>query len=309
MVQTPKIDPAKVKDSTAEVTAALVGAGTRAADSAKDAAGQAKDWAGPRYDAFVEWLRPRAEKAWYDSVQAAAPRVEEAAGKAAPLVDTAHDKIVDEYLPQIVTAFNAAAARAAVTAGEASKAAQKAARAAEKSARKAQRRSQRRKTVGWTLALGGAAAAGYAFYRRAQPQNDPWAEPWEQSRTPDFDGVARDARHAVGDAAEAVGEAAGSAVAKGKEAVSDAREKAASRTSKSRQKATEATGETAEKSGAAAATGADKTAGSTPKTGAAAATGADRTTGSTSKTGSSTKAAEDAKNSAGQASPAEDKKE
>ncbi|MEG3614058.1 hypothetical protein [Isoptericola haloaureus] len=277
MVQTPKIDPAKVKDSTAEVAAALVGAGARAADSAKDAAGQAKDWAGPRADAFLEWLRPRVEKAWNDSVQAAAPRVEDAAGKAGPLIDTAHDKLVDDYLPQLVTAFNAAAAKAAATADEASKAAKQAAKSAEKSARKAQRRSSRRKAFGWTVVVGGLAAVGYAFYRRAQPQNDPWAEPWEQSSTPDFDGVARDARHAVGDAAEAVGEAAGSAVAKGKEAVSEAREKASSRTAKSRQKASEAaeeTGDAAEKAGEAAADAADE-----------------------------------AKNSVGQASPADDKKE
>ncbi|ANC32032.1 hypothetical protein [Isoptericola dokdonensis] len=250
MVQTPKIDTDKVKDSAAEVAAALVGAGSRAADGARDAAGQAKDWASPRYDAFVEWLRPRAEKAWNDSVQAAAPRVEQAATKAGPLVDSAHDKIVEEYLPKLVVAFNAAAARAGATAEEVAKAAKKAAKEAEKAAKKEQRKGRRRKALVWTAVLGGTAAAGYAFYRRAQPQNDPWAEPWEQSTAPDFDGAARDARHVVGDAAEAVGEAAGAAVAKGKEATeklsekaAEVREDVAARTTRARKKTEDAAAE------------------------------------------------------------------
>jgi colicin import membrane protein len=253
MVQTPKIDSAKVKDSAADVAAALVGAGSRAANGARDAAGQAKDWASPRVDAFVDWLRPRAEKAWNDSVLAAAPKVEGAAVKAGPLVDNAHEKIVDEYLPKLVAAFNAAAARAALTSEEVAEAAKKAAKAAEKSAKKAQRKGRRRKALAWTAVLGGTAAVGYAFYRRAQPQTDPWAEPWEQAAGPDLDsGPARDAKHVVGDAAEAVGEAAGAAVAKGKEATEKLSEKAAevkddvaARASRARRKSADAADSTA----------------------------------------------------------------
>jgi uncharacterized protein YjbJ (UPF0337 family) len=231
MVHTPKIDMSKidsekVKDSAVVTAAALVGAGSNAAHTAKDAAFQAKDWAEPRVDAFLDWLRPRAERAWSDSVRAAAPRVEKAADRATPIIDTAHDRIVDEYLPRLVVAFNSAADRAGV-----------AAKAAEKAALKAQRRSRRRKGFLWVFLGGLAAAVGYTFWRRAQPQNDPWAEPWEQATAPDYDGVARDAKHAVGDAAEAVGEAAGAAVARGREV----REQAAERVTEAVDKARETT--------------------------------------------------------------------
>ena len=96
------VDTDKLKDQAAEAVV-----------QAKDAAVQAKEWGAPKVEAFLEWLQPRVEKAWQDSIQAAAPRVEKAAGKAGPAIDTAHDKIVDEVLPKIVASFNAAAAGAA----------------------------------------------------------------------------------------------------------------------------------------------------------------------------------------------------
>ena len=90
------IDSDKIKDQAAEL-AALVGvAGTKAQSTTAHFADQAKDWGQPKVEAFVEWATPRLEKAWQDSLQAAAPRVEKAAEKAGPAIDTAHDKLVDE---------------------------------------------------------------------------------------------------------------------------------------------------------------------------------------------------------------------
>ena len=254
---TDTIDTEKLKDQAAEVAALVGEAGAKAqttavqlADQAKGAAGQAKEWGSPKVEAFVEWLTPRVEKAWQDSLQAAAPRVEKAAGKAAPAIDTAHDKLVDEVLPKIVASFNAAAAAAAEAASRAADAAaaataesaaatetlskratKKAAKAAKKgldasaaSAKKAAKAApakltaaaetadpqKKSKALWWVV--GGVTAAGgaYVLWRRAQPTTDPWAEPWDQVPASTFD----DARAAVGNAAEAVGEAAGAAVAK-----------------------------------------------------------------------------------------------
>ncbi|WP_369370373.1 hypothetical protein AB1046_16465 [Promicromonospora sp. Populi] len=209
-VDTSKIDTEKVKEKAAEASALLSDVSSKAASQAgsiaaqaKDRASNAKDWAQPRVNDFIAWLTPRAEKAWQDSVQAAAPQVEKVAGKAAPLIDSAHDKLVDDLLPKMVSAFNAAADNAAAAQG---KLAETVADAADKASKKSSKR-------GWLVALvaGGAAVAGYVFWRRAQPQTDPWAEPWEQGSGADYsDGAAR---HSSG-----VGSAAGSAVAKGKEA-------------------------------------------------------------------------------------------
>lgn len=208
-----KIDTEKVKEQAAVAAAMLADVSSKAAaqagtlaGQAKDRAVQAKDWAEPKVAEFIAWLTPRAEKAWHDSVQAAAPRVEKAAEKAGPLIDTAHDKLVDDVLPKVVAAFNSAAASAAQAEGRV---------AAE--AEKASRSGQKRGWL-WALLAMGAATVGYVFWRRAQPQNDPWAEPWEQVTKPDYTGAARDARHAVAHAAESVGEVAGTAVAKGREA-------------------------------------------------------------------------------------------
>ncbi|WP_285100571.1 hypothetical protein [Promicromonospora sp. MEB111] len=211
-VDTSKIDTEKVKERAAEATALLSDVSSKAASQAgsiaaqaKDRASNAKDWAQPRVNDFIAWLTPRAEKAWQDSLQAAAPQVEKVAGKAAPLIDSAHDKLVDDLLPKMVSAFNAAAANAAAAQGKTSLA-ETVTDAADKASRKSSKK-------GWLIALaaGGAAVAGYVFWKRAQPQTDPWAEPWEQSSGADYsDGAAK---HSSG-----VGSAAGSALAKGKEA-------------------------------------------------------------------------------------------
>jgi colicin import membrane protein len=211
-VDTSKIDTEKVKERAAEAAALLSDVSSKAATQAgvvaaqaKDRASNAKDWAQPRVNDFIAWLTPRAEKAWQDSLQAAAPQVEKAAGKAAPLIDSAHDKLVDDLLPKMVAAFNGAAANAAT--------AQNKAALADSVAKAAEEANKKGSKKGWLVALaaGGAAVAGYVFWKRAQPQTDPWAEPWEQGTGADYSNGA--ARHSSG-----VGAAAGSAVAKGKEA-------------------------------------------------------------------------------------------
>jgi hypothetical protein len=211
-VDTSKIDTEKVKERAAEAAALLSDVSSKAATQAgvvaaqaKDRASNAKDWAQPRVNDFIAWLTPRAEKAWQDSLQAAAPQVEKAAGKAAPLIDSAHDKLVDDLLPKMVAAFNGAAANAAT--------AQNKAALADSVAKAAEEANKKGSKKGWLVALaaGGAAVAGYMFWKRAQPQTDPWAEPWEQGTGADYSNGA--ARHTSG-----VGAAAGSAVAKGKEA-------------------------------------------------------------------------------------------
>lgn len=229
-VDTSKIDRERVKEQAAVAAALLAGVGSKAASQAGTFAGQArvravqaKDWAEPRVTEFVAWLTPRAEKAWYDSVQAAAPRVEKAAEKAGPLIDTAHDKIVDELLPKVVAAFNHAATQAAHSsevrlAAGTTAAAGSAHALADALAKNAEKARSKKRGWLWALAGVGAAGAGYVFWRRAQPQNDPWAEPWEQATKPDYTGAAREAKHAVAHAAETVGERAGATVAKGREA-------------------------------------------------------------------------------------------
>ena len=211
-VDTSKIDTEKVKERAAEASALLSDVSSKAATQAgsiatqaKDRASNAKDWAQPRVNDFIAWLTPRAERAWQDSVQAAAPQVEKVAGKAAPLIDSAHDKIVDDLLPKMVSAFNTAAAGAATAQGKPS--------LAETVTEAADKASKKNSKKGWLVALaaGGVAVAGYVFWKRAQPQTDPWAEPWEQGSGADYsDGAAR---HSSG-----AGSAAGSAVAKGREA-------------------------------------------------------------------------------------------
>ena len=211
-VDTSKIDSEKVRARAAEASALLSGVSSRAAVQAEALAAQARgqassarEWAQPRVSDFIAWLTPRAEKAWQDSLQAAAPQVERVAGKAAPLIDSAHDKLVDDLLPKMVATFNDAASNAASAQSKAS--------LAESVAAAADEANKKGSKKGWLVALaaGGAAVAGYVFWKRAQPQTDPWAEPWEQGTGADYtDGTSR---HASG-----VGSAAGSAVAKGKEA-------------------------------------------------------------------------------------------
>ncbi|MCL2465978.1 MAG: hypothetical protein FWF02_00190 [Micrococcales bacterium] len=178
----------------------------QAALAARGAAANAYGWTTPRVEALVEWLTPRVEHLYAEGVKAAAPQVERAAGRAAPVVGTAHDKIVGDLLPKLVAAVNSAADRAQAAELEAARLAE----AAQKKSHTA-----RKVLIGAALVAGGAAAA--ALWARSRNQVDPWAEPWEPT---DKAGL----EDKVGDAADAVGEAAGSAVAKSREATRKAGE-------------------------------------------------------------------------------------
>ena len=232
------IDAEKLKEQASEVAAALSDSAQHAGETAtilagqaRDAALQAKDWGTPKVEAFVEWVSPRLEQAWLETLKAAAPRVEKAAEKASPVIDSAHEKLVEEILPRFVTAINEAAQHAADAAVKgAAIASEKAqsgathladsiATASEQGpiklaeAAKAAEKHSKKSGKGWWIAAGAVAAGGaYVLWRRSQPTTDPWAEPWEK-----VDGSVFDVEDAVGDAAEAVGEAAGAAVAKSRE--------------------------------------------------------------------------------------------
>lgn len=132
------IDPEDLKDAAAHAVGALQDAGKSVAGTASTHVKAAKDWAEPLLSNVHEWLKPRVDKAWTDSVSAAAPHVETFAAKATPALKDAHDKLVpaaaaagvkagegitaahgklvEEFLPRIVHLINEAAERKAVAA-------------------------------------------------------------------------------------------------------------------------------------------------------------------------------------------------
>lgn len=240
------IDTDKLKDQAADVATALSAGAQQAgehatvlAGQARDAALQARDWGTPKVEAFVEWITPRVEQAWNETVKAAAPRVEKVAEKAGPVIDTAHDKLVDEIIPAIVASLQDAAEKAtereadnpvAATVGDLKEQVSSGAAHMIKSIQTASAAApiklvaataavetlaaEKKSRKGWWIVGGIAAASGaLILWRRAQPTTDPWAEPWEKVDTAGFP----DVQTAVGDAAEAVGEVAGTAVAKSRE--------------------------------------------------------------------------------------------
>lgn len=228
------VDAERLKSQAAELQAVLADAGSKAnvtaahlAEQARLQAAVAKEWATPHVEHGVDWARPRLEKALAEGKHRAAPHVEAAARKAVPVVDTAHDKLVDELLPKLVAAIGAAAAATAAGADKAHDVT--AARLTELSHIET-KKSHKGRNVLLFLALAGAGAAAYQAWRRSTPTTDPWAEdPWQATpstttRRPDFQGVVEDVRHELEDAAEAVGEAAGEAVARTREATEKAKE-------------------------------------------------------------------------------------
>lgn len=218
------VDTDKLKLQAAEKAAVLASAAkVQAAEAAGQAAGvaaHAKEWGTPKVEAGIEWLVPRVEHLYKESLKAAVPRVERAADAAAPAIDSAHDKLVDELIPSVVAAVNAAAIKAGAIADKAAEAT-------------APQKSHRGAKIFWVLAGIAGATAAFAAWTRSRAQTDPWAEPWEPtSADSSSNGLrtrAHDAREdlsdRVGGAAEAVGEAAGVTVAKSREAAQRAAEK------------------------------------------------------------------------------------
>src|SRR5699024_10097062 len=109
MSKQPKVSADQVKDQAAE-----------AGKFARQFADDAREWATPRVEAAKDWAGPRVDKAWREAVEAAAPRIAEAAQKSRGAVDTAHDKLVDDVLPLVVEKMEEAAEAASKGADTAS---------------------------------------------------------------------------------------------------------------------------------------------------------------------------------------------
>ena len=260
------VDAERLKAQAAAAGVALADASAQAshtaallAEQAKEAAGHAKLWAAPRVEAAVDWTTPRVEKAWREGAHAVEPKVERAAEKALPLVETAHDKLVEDLLPKLVAAVNAAAVAAAAGADKARDVTEKKLTDLAHIKVPEPKKSHTGAKVLWLFAGFAAIAAAFTAWRSTRPTNDPWAEqPWESAGEHGSDrfkaraaeareelgGVVTDVRHDLGDAAEAVGEAAGGAVAHAREASEKVAERAREATEKAREateKAREAT--------------------------------------------------------------------
>ncbi|WP_149203403.1 hypothetical protein [Actinotalea subterranea] len=252
------VDADRLKSQAAEVGAVLsdasVHAGQAAAQLAEQVAEQAKVGALHAKD----WAAPRVEKALREGAKAAAPKVEKAAERAVPLVDSAHDRLVDDLLPKLVAALTAAAGAAAVGADKARDVTSAKLTELAHLEVPEPKKSHKGAKVFWFFAGIAAIGAAVAAWRSSRPTHDPWAEqPWEHESEhgtdrfkaraaearDELEGVVSDVRHELGDAAEAVGEAAGETVARTREAT----EKAAERAREATERAREATEKAAER--------------------------------------------------------------
>jgi len=143
------------------------------------AAVAAKDWGKPRVDAARDWAKPRVEH----GIEVAAPRLENAVDSLAPKVDTARDRIVEDLLPRVAEAIAAAAAASAASAAAArNEAVTRGSDAAAVLAGNAVAKPRHRKRKAFlVVSLLGAAAAGFAAFKKGQaPKEDPWATPLQE---------------------------------------------------------------------------------------------------------------------------------
>lgn len=232
----PTVDADRLRSQAADAGAALSVASARAGQTAGALAHQAKDAAAQA----KEWAAPRVEQALREGKKAAAPKVELAAEKALPLVDRTHDRLVDDVLPKLVVAVNAAAAAAAIGADKARDLA--AARLTELAhVPPPPKKSRTGAKVFWSIAGLAVVGAVLAILRRSRPSTDPWAEdPWEDDETqlPIRTDVVR---NGLADAADAVGEVAGEAVAVARdttEKVKETTEKVAEKVAETTRKVT-----------------------------------------------------------------------
>lgn len=184
----PTLDADRLKSQAADVGARLSDVTARAGLTAEQLAAQAKEAA---YQA-KDWAAPRAEKAWYEGRKAAAPKIEAAAEKAIPMVDTAHDRLVDDILPKLVAAITAAAGAAAVGADKAREVAD--AKLTELAHIAPPPKKHTGAKIFWSIAGLAIAGAVVAVFRRRQPTTDPWAEePWDEAES-DLEARAAEAR-------------------------------------------------------------------------------------------------------------------
>ena len=174
-------------------------------------AADAKAWAGPKAHEAKAWATPHVER----GLEAAGPRVEAAVEKLTPAVDAARDKIVDELLPRVVEAVNAAAVAAAgattatsVVAGTAKKRGLDAAAVLRGEAvikPVKHRSSSKRRLLLVLTVLVAAGGAAFAAFKRQAPQEDPWAVPPGSYPTPTPEPAQSGDPLASGDASDALG--------------------------------------------------------------------------------------------------------
>lgn len=197
------VDAQKVRDQAEDFGHLLGEKASHASSKAAKLAGEGKTW-------VTDVAAPKVDKAVREGVKVTAPKVEAAAEKVRPAIDTAHDKLVDDYIPRLQKAMQDAAKAAGNEAGLAAKAGA-AGKATQNALTKPPRKRRAIKTVGWVLVGTVAAGTGYLLWRRTQPVDDPWAEEyWEGADN--ASSVVDKAKAAAASATESVRHAATDAV-------------------------------------------------------------------------------------------------
>lgn len=175
MVKTPNIDPEQLKADALLLKDAVAVQAGRAAIRAAELAERGIDWATPRAQAAVSKGVEKATPVITDI----ADRAQEAAAAAMPYIDSAHDKVVEDYLPRInkaVTDAGAAATSDADLADRARAVREASAKALTTPTAQVVKKHRTAKVLGWTALGVSAAGVGYLLWKRSQPIEDPWAE-------------------------------------------------------------------------------------------------------------------------------------
>jgi len=125
------------------------------------------------------WAAPRVERGVGRGLEAAAPRVESAVEKVSPKVDAARDKLVEDLLPRLVVALNAAAAAGHVAsdAGGEARTRGKGAAAVLRGTAVAKPKHRRRRRFLLVAMLAAAVSAAVAVVKSRSAKEDPWAIP------------------------------------------------------------------------------------------------------------------------------------
>jgi len=252
-----KVDADELKDSAANVAANVADAAATAKNWAEPKVGDLVAWLRPHAEnawresvkaaaPHVERLAAQAAPAMDNAAEKLVPAAQNAGIKVGEGITVAHDKVLEELLPRLVAVVNEAAKRhhnLGVVVEEPARG-HHARKKPHKSGHKHAKREvvklvqdatdhvdthkhhhRGRKLLAASAA--GVAVAGYTFWKRAQPKNDPWAEPWDQSKDADYSGTVKDAKYRVEEVADDIGEATGRAVSRGKELAEDVSERSA----------------------------------------------------------------------------------
>jgi hypothetical protein len=125
------------------------------------------------------WAAPRVERGVERGLVVAAPRVESAVEKVSPKVDAARDKLVEDLLPRLVVALNAAAAagHAASDAGGEARARGKGAAAVLSGTAVAKPKRRRGRRFLLFAMVAAAVSAAVAVFKSRSAKDDPWAIP------------------------------------------------------------------------------------------------------------------------------------